>query len=184
MAQTPYEVKQVRVQVTRAPFVPILRSEDEWWQVPKRIEATVETKGFELQVVTGLDGTLSPTITEVRITRDPDGPPITDVLRMPADRMLREIIRRGAIVHRRDDEGLWTIDDPGEADIASVAITRGRRSPKQAQQLESEVAAVGELWPEAVQQRAPVEFIRARLGLSRRTAQRRIDSARTRGLID
>lgn len=179
MAHRRFEIGRVEASMYEA-YVQIGRSETEWWQVPETMKATVALDGYRAEIVTGIDSTLSPTITRISIERDADGPPISDLVRGPWERVLAEVVERGAIRWQLvdDEKNKWRAKGFGiPSGAGSQAIVRGRRSAQQREEMEHQVQQVIDLWPEAQQQTAPIEFLRERLGLSRRTTQRRVEKA-------
>jgi hypothetical protein len=197
MAQrTKWTVTQVKAGLTQSPYVQITRGPDEWWQVPERIEAKIEFRDvndnvdYTLEIVTGLDATLSPTIVRAVVERGPDGVPMSDAVRGPLERILAEVVEQAAFRWVRDSESdRWTLSEDSlnlrpVAGAGSVSITRGRQSRKQTALIQQEIEQVASLWPEAQKHPAPIEFIRAQLGMSRRTAQRRKERAQEQRLID
>lgn len=161
-------------------FVRIPRSDTEWWQVPERMTVMVEVEGgYEAELRTELDAGSSPTITKIVIEREPDGPPLADLIRGPWEKVLAQAVERAAVRWEFDtDRGEWfSRFGHGVPGAAGIAIKRGRRSDQQQADMEREIQQVMELWPEAQQHPAPIEFLRGRLGLSRRTTQRRVQAA-------
>jgi hypothetical protein len=183
MTSASFQVTSVRGEGVWTNFVVIAKGKKERWHVPAHITARVEGPGYRAEVVTGVDRrTASPTIVRVTVERDPDGPPISEGLRLPVDRILREIVDRSADRFELVD-GVWILHSSGVPHASERAITRGTPS-ETARRVQEEVHFLATRWPEALGHPRPVEWLldelKRQYGVPKRTAERRWKVAKTK----